>query len=220
VATQEERSEATRGKLLAVARKLFRIRGYARTFIEDIAARAGVTKGAFYHHFPDKKAIFLAVCHETEQALMEASAAGARGPDAWSQFRAGCRAFLEASMDAGVQRIILRDGPVVLGWEAWREIDARYSLGLIEGALRQAMAEGRVSGSLEPLAHLLFGALCEGAMMVSRAAKPRAALAEVMGQVDVLLAAIETQGRRTPLGVSVARESRPGALKAPRAPRG
>ena len=195
MATQEERSEATRGKLLAVARKLFRIRGYARTFIEDIAARAGVTKGAFYHHFPDKKAIFLAVFHETEQALMEASAAGARGPDAWSQFRAGCRAFLEASMDAGVQRIILRDGPVVLGWEAWREIDARYSLGLIEGALRQAMAEGRVSGS-------------------------RAALAEVMGQVDVLLAAIERQGRRTPLGVSVARESRPGALKAPRAPRG
>src|SRR5207244_1876290 len=81
-----------------------------------IPARAGVTKGAFYHHFPDKKAIFLAVFHETEQALMEASAAGARGPDAWSQFRAGCRAFLEASMDAGVQRIILRDGPVVLGW--------------------------------------------------------------------------------------------------------
>src|SRR5439155_1683796 len=143
VATQEERSEATRGKLLAVARKLFRIRGYARTFIEDIAARAGVTKGAFYHHFPDKKAIFLAVFHETEQALMEASAAGARGPDAWSQFRAGCRAFLEASMDAGVQRIILRDGPVVLGWEAWREIDARYSLGLIGGALRQALAAGR-----------------------------------------------------------------------------
>ena len=198
--TQEERSEATRGKLLAVARKLFRTRGYTRTFIEDIAARAGVTKGAFYHHFPDKKAIFLAVFHETEQALMEASAAGARGPDAWSQFRAGCRAFLEASIDPGVQRVILRDGPVVLGWEAWREIDARYSLGLIEGALQQAMAEGRVSGSLKPLAHLLFGALCEGAMMVSRAAKPRAALAEVMGQVDALLAAIETprEGRRTP----------------------
>ena len=197
--TQEERSEATRGKLLAVARRLFRARGYAQTFIEDIAARAGVTKGAFYHHFPDKKAIFLAVFHETEQALMEASAAGACGPDAWSRFRAGCRAFLEASMDPGVQRIILRDGPVVLGWEAWREIDARYSLGLIEGGLQQAMAEGRVSGSLKPLAHLLFGALCEGAMMVSRAAKPRAALAEVRGQVDALLAAIETrlEGRRS-----------------------
>src|SRR2546425_8518280 len=185
VPTQEERSEATRGKLLAVARKLFRIRGYARTFIDDIAARAGVTKGAFYHHFPDKKAIFLAVFHETEQALMEASAAGARGPDAWSQFRAGCRAFLEALIDSDVQRIILRDGPVVLGWEAWREIDARYSLRLIEGAVPPAPAEGRGSGALEPLAHLLFGALCEGAMMVSRAAKPRAALAGVVGRGDV-----------------------------------
>jgi len=198
VATQEERSEATRGKLLAVARKLFRSRGYERTFIEDVAARAGVTKGAFYHHFPDKKAIFLAVFHETEQALMEASAAGASGPDAWSQFRAGCRAFLEASMDPGVQRIILRDGPAVLGWEAWREIDGRYSLGLIEGALQQAMAEGRVAGSVKPLAHLLFGALCEGAMMVCRAEKPRAALDEVLAQVDALLVAIETPraGRR------------------------
>ena len=190
--TQEERSEATRGKLLAVARKLFRNRGYAETFIEEIAARAGVTKGAFYHHFPDKKAIFLAVFHETEQALMEASAAGARGPDAWSRFRAGCRAFLEASLDPGVQRIILRDGPVVLGWEEWREIDARYSLGLIEAALQQAMAEGRVAGSLKALAHLLFGALCEGAMMVARAAKPRAALDEVLGEIDALLVAIET----------------------------
>ena len=190
--TQEERSEATWGKLLAVARKLFRNRGYAETFIEEIAARAGVTKGAFYHHFPDKKAIFLAVFHETEQALMEASAAGARGPDAWSRFRAGCRAFLEASLDPGVQRIILRDGPVVLGWEEWREIDARYSLGLIEAALQQAMAEGRVAGSLKALAHLLFGALCEGAMMVARAAKPRAALDEVLGEIDALLVAIET----------------------------
>ena len=190
--TQEERSEASRGKLLAVARKLFRNRGYAETFIEEIAARAGVTKGAFYHHFPDKKAIFLAVFHETEQALMEASAAGARGPDAWSRFRAGCRAFLEASLDPGVQRIILRDGPVVLGWEEWREIDARYSLGLIEAALQQAMAEGRVAGSLKALAHLLFGALCEGAMMVARAAKPRAALDEVLGEIDALLVAIET----------------------------
>jgi len=192
VPTQEERSEASRGKLLAVARKLFRNRGYAETFIEEIAARAGVTKGAFYHHFPDKKAIFLAVFHETEQALMEASAAGARGPDAWSRFRAGCRAFLEASLDPGVQRIILRDGPVVLGWEEWREIDARYSLGLIEAALQQAMAEGRVAGSLKALAHLLFGALCEGAMMVARAAKPRAALDEVLGEIDALLVAIET----------------------------
>ena len=102
-------------------------------------------------------------------------------------------------MDPGVQRIILRDGPVVLGWEAWREIDARYSLGLIEAALQQAMAEGRVAGSLKPLAHLLFGALCEGAMMVSRAAKPRAALAEVMGEVDALLAAIETPREARPV---------------------
>jgi AcrR family transcriptional regulator len=207
--TQKERSAATREKLMAVARKLFRTQGYARTFIDDIAARARVTKGAFYHHFADKKAIFLAVFDETEQSLMEASAAGARGSDAWSRFRGGCRAFLEASLDPGVQRIVLRDGPAVLGWETWREIDARYSLGLIEAALQQAMTEGRVSGSLKPLAHLLFGALCEGAMMIARAPKPRAALAEVMAQVDALLAALESsqEGRATKLSSGPRRRS-------------
>ncbi len=192
MATQQQRSEATRGKLLAVARGLFRSRGYARTSLEEIVSRAGVTKGAFYHHFPDKKALFVAVLHEIEKGLMEASAAGASGPDSWSRFRAGCRAFLEASMDPAVQRILLRDGPAVLGWEAWREIDSRYSLGLIEAGLKQAMTEGRVrSRSIKPLAHLLFGALCEGATMVSRSPKPNETLSEVMRQVDEILLAID-----------------------------
>src|SRR4030095_7085789 len=163
--TQGERSEATRTKLLGVARKLFRARGYADTSLDDIAARAGVTKGAFYHHFEDKKAIFTAVfeeaerklveaaaaagagaavCEEAWRQLCEAAAAGGRGGDVWSRFRAGCRAFLEASMDPGIQRVALHDAPVVLGWEVWREIAARHSLGVIEAGLARAIAAGPV----------------------------------------------------------------------------
>jgi AcrR family transcriptional regulator len=152
--TQGERSEATRTKLLGVARKLFRARGYADTSLDDIAARAGVTKGAFYHHFEDKKAIFTAVFEEAERQLVEAAAAGGRGGDVWSRFRAGCRAFLEASMDPGIQRVALHDAPVVLGWEVWREIADRHSLGVDRSRTRESDGWGRcVRGRRSLLTH-------------------------------------------------------------------
>jgi AcrR family transcriptional regulator len=191
VPTQAERSEATRARLLAVAHKLFAGKGYAATSLELLVRRAGVTKGAFYHHFADKEAIFRAVFEETEQRLVEAAAAGARGGDALTRFRTGCLAFLKACLAPGVQRIVLRDGPAVLGWETWREIDWRYGLARIEDGLRQAMAEGQVkTRPTKPLAHLLFGALCESAMVIARAPKPRQAMAHVRRELDQLLEAM------------------------------
>ena len=191
VPTQAERSEATRTRLLAVARRLFAARGYAVTSVDELVRRAGVTKGALYHHFADKQAIFRAVFEETERQLVVAAAAGARGRDALARFRAGCLAFLEASLDRGVQRIVLHDGPAVLGWEAWREIDWRYGLGLIEAGLKQAMADGGVTKRpTKALAHLLFGALCESALLIARAPKPRQAFAQVRRELDGLLAAL------------------------------
>src|SRR5262249_20987319 len=160
--TQEERSETTRAKLLAVARDLFGTKGYAATAIDDVVRAAGLTKGAFYHHFSDKQAIFRAVFEETERTLLEA-AAKVKGDGAWDRFRAGCRAFLEASIEPRVQRIAFHDAPAVLGWQTWREIDARMTLGLIESGLEAAIAEGAVAVRSPPtLARLLFGTLCEG----------------------------------------------------------
>src|SRR5262249_34150110 len=101
VATQAERSQATRARLLAVAREILVTKGYSRMAIEDVTRIAGLTKGAFYHHFADKQAIFRAVFEETEHELLEAAAAGAKGADAWKRFRAGCRAFLKCSLDPG-----------------------------------------------------------------------------------------------------------------------
>jgi AcrR family transcriptional regulator len=193
--TQEERSEATRTKLLAVARELFGRRGYAATAIDDVTGAAGLTKGAFYHHFADKQAIFRAVFEETERKLLEAAAA-VKAPDAWRRFRAGCRAFLEASIDPAVQRIAFHDAPAVLGWETWREIDAKMTLGLIEGGLQAAMAEGDVRvRSPATLARLIFGTLCEGGRMVAAAPEPRKALDAVMREVDALLAGLATHRR-------------------------
>ena len=193
-ATNEERSEATRARLLAAARRLFGRSGYAKTSVEDLVGRGGVTKGAFYHHFEDKKAIFLAVLEEAQMRLAERCAAAAQGDDAWQRAVAGCHGFLEACTDREIQQIILRDGPVVLGWETWREIDTRYALGLLEAGLRDAMAGGFVrSRPTKPLVHLLFGALCEGAMVIARAKKPREALATVTREVDELLEGMRVQ---------------------------
>jgi AcrR family transcriptional regulator len=92
--TNEERSEATRTRLLAVARKRFGTKGYAATSVEDLVRRAGVTKGAFYHHFDDKQAIFRAVLEEAQERLARRSAAAAQGDDAWERALAGCHAIL------------------------------------------------------------------------------------------------------------------------------
>jgi AcrR family transcriptional regulator len=191
VPTQEQRRQETRSKLLAAARAQFSRRGYAATSVEQIAARARVTKGAFYHHFADKQSIFRAVLEETARELAAAAAAGARGKDALALFRSGCFTWLEACLDPGVQRIVLFDGPAVLGWQKWREIDWRYGLALIERGLERAMEEGRIpKRPTRTLAHLVFGAMCESAMVIARSPEPRRALSEVSEELDGVLQAI------------------------------
>ena len=186
--TQAERTDATRGKLLAVARKLFATKGYAATSLDTLVRRAGVTKGAFYHHFPDKQAIFRAVFEAVEDDLVAAALAGSKGADALTRFRTGCHAFLAASVDPSVQRIVMMDGPAVLGWATWREIDWRHFLALVDEGLAQAMLEhGAKRRPTKALAHLVFGALCESAMVVARSPKPKEALRQVREELDVLL---------------------------------
>ena len=186
--TQAERTDATRGKLLAVARKLFATKGYAATSLDTLVRRAGVTKGAFYHHFPDKQAIFRAVFEAVEDDLVAAALAGSKGADALTRFRTGCHAFLAASVDPAVQRIVMMDGPAVLGWATWREIDWRHFLALVDEGLAQAMLEhGAKRRPTKALAHLVFGALCESAMVVARSPKPKEALRHVQQELDVLL---------------------------------
>ena len=193
--TQRQRTEATTGQLLEEARRLFAADGYNATSIEDVVVAAGVTKGALYHHFRSKRDLFRAVFEQEERALARTCReAYERESDPWEGFYSGCRAFLEASLDPGVQRIALLDGPAVLGWETVRQIEAEYSLAMIENALRQAIANGRIAPrDTGPLAHLLFGALGEGAMMVARSGgDQRAAMREVAREVRAMLTALES----------------------------
>jgi len=155
---------------LAAARRLFAAQGYAGTSLDAIAAEAGVTKGALYHHFDGKRDVFRAVyAAEQERRTEIESAAYARKRDPWEGFHAACLAFLEASMDPGVQRITLLDAPGALGWETMRQIESD-SLAMTQKGLRRAMDAGWIPRRpVEPLAQLLFGALCEAAMAIARA---------------------------------------------------
>lgn len=184
-----EQAEATRRALLDAARELFAARGYAATPTAEIVQRARVTKGALYHHFRDKQDLFRAVFEELERELVEQiNAAAMREERAWERVLAGAQAFLDACLEPAIQQIVLLDAPSVLGWETWREIDAQYSLGHVKAALRAAMGEGAIAKQpLDPLAHMLIGALNEAALVLARASTAKRARVEIGATVTRLL---------------------------------
>jgi AcrR family transcriptional regulator len=193
---QAERSEATRKALVDVGRKLFAKRGYADVGTEEIVRRAGVTRGALYHHFSGKEELFRAVYEQVERELAERIAAGALAdPDPVHALRAGAATFLDACLDPEVQRISLLDAPAVLGWETWREIGDRYGLGLIQGGVQAAMDAGAIARQpVLPLAHVLLGALHEAAMLVARADDVRATRRQTGEVLDRLLRGLLVEG--------------------------
>ena len=189
-----EQSEATRAALLKAARELFTKHGYAGTATEDIAQRAGVTRGALYYQFRDKSGLFYAVLDgislNTNEKVASAmqSDRGERG-DLWDQIvRAGTEAYLDACMDPSVQRIGLIEAPAVLGWEEKRALDEQYGIGLIRGALQALLDAGLIAPQpLEPLAHLILSAITEAAMYIARADDMATARKEMGASLERLL---------------------------------
>jgi AcrR family transcriptional regulator len=184
-----EQSEQTRGALVDAARGLFSERGYAAVSTEEIVQAAGVTRGALYHHFKDKLDLFTAVVEGVEQEILERVAAAAIAEtDPWEQQRVAVGAFLDVCLDPAVQRIVLTDAPSVLGLTAWREIEARYGLALVRAGLQLVMEAGLIEQQpIEPLAHLLLGAMAEGGLLIARAEEPAAARREVGDSLDRIL---------------------------------
>jgi AcrR family transcriptional regulator len=167
---QASRSATTRAKLIRAARRLFARNGYAAVGTEEIVRRAGVTRGALYHQFADKRDLFLAVYEQVEEELTERVAATlGEVSSPFAALRAGIRVFLDACRTPEVQRIVLTDGPAVLGWEIWREVAERNGLGLIEAVVGAAIDAGEIDElPRSALAHLLMGALDEAALLVVR----------------------------------------------------
>jgi AcrR family transcriptional regulator len=193
-----ERGSATRAALVWAARELFSERGYGAVGTTEVVERAGVTRGALYHHFRDKRELFRAVYEETERELVETTAAEMSAiDDPWDLLVRGTQSFFDACTDPSTMQIGLVDGPAVLGWQEWREVGSRYALGLVTFALQNAMDAGVLRRTdVKPLAHLVFGALGEAAMLMANADDRQQARREAEAAVLVLLEGLRATGNR------------------------
>lgn len=189
--TQQERSSATTRQLLTAARGLFAQDGYAATSLDAICEAAGVTKGAFYHHFRNKEQLFRAVYEREQQALSSAiTETYSRYTDPWEGLFQGVREFLVGSMEPSTQRITLIDAPGALGWEVMREVRADCRRMMFHG-LSQALDKGRFSRQeIDSLTSMLHGAQCEAAMAMAHADDPDQLLEATLRQFRYLCGAI------------------------------
>ena len=201
--------DRTRKALLRVARRLFARHGYAATGTDEVVRQAGVTRGALYYHFKDKEALFAAVFEEVErQIARKIQRAAVSRRDVWEGLSAGCHAFLDACCEPSIRRIALLDAPSVLGWAKWREVDAQYALGLLAEGLHAAIDVGEIDQQpLEPLTHLISGALNEAAFVISDANDMETTRREVGQSFDRLLAGLRSR-TKSGTGSEPARESR------------
>ena len=166
MAKQAERRAATTEAILTAARRLFGTQGFAATTMDDIADGARVAKGAVYHHFKTKEAVFEAVLDQVSRDLVtEIDRAARAEKDVLAAMVAGTQHYFAATAKGPTGQIVLRDGPAVLGWERWREIDAQHFGGKMPRALAVAMDAGLIARQpIEPLARLLLGAVTEAAV--------------------------------------------------------
>lgn len=192
--TQADRSAATRDALVAAARRLFAAHGFAEVPTDAIVEAAGVTRGALYHQFADKTALFEAVMEAVEADIArrladEVAAAGISDPV--EALRHAVRAWLDICVEPEIHRIALIDGPSVLGWVHWREVCQRHVFGLVQALLAQGIELGRIrSQPARPLAHVLMGAGDEAALYVAEAADHAQARTEMIEVLDQLIAGV------------------------------
>jgi AcrR family transcriptional regulator len=188
-----EHIQDTRAALVRAARELFAENGYAGTGTEDIVARARLTRGALYHHFRDKADLFRTVMQtvaaDLAQRLIAQELTGAaRAPGHWDQLREGFQDFLDACTGTDFQRIVLVEGPAVLGHDAWSDLVEQHGLGLLRTWLQQAIDDGQIDPlPVDPLARLLAAMIGEASLYIARAADPARARRDAGATVDRIL---------------------------------
>ena len=187
----------TRARLIAVAKDLFAANGYAATSIDEVIRSAEVTRGALYHHFAGKEDLFEAAFEQVQTELIAAVQNATLGLESpLARLKRAVSAFLERCVDPSVQRIILRDGLAVLGWDRWYEIDARFALGLITATLKQAMRVDEIARQpVEPLAHVLLGAMNHAGLYIAGAEDPHVARRRIDRALERVLEGLADSAR-------------------------
>ena len=180
---------ATRGQLIEVATRLFAEHGYEGTSIDAVLAAAGVSRGALYHHFPGKEALFEAVVVAvSDQVTVDLAAAVSGRTDPVDVMRTAALAWIGLAADPVIQRVVLVDAPSVLGWDRWRAMDDGRTLGAMRAMLQAISDSGRLPAELVgPFSHMILAALDEIVMVIARAPDSTAAVAEGRMAVKALL---------------------------------
>lgn len=184
-----EQVAQTRAALVAAGRRLFGERGFASTSVEDLAKEARVTTGALYHHFSTKALLFEAVFEQAHAEMMADSAEHAgQAPDEVEFLARGFGAFLDAVLKPDLQRILVIDGPAVLGPARFTELDERDAFNVIVATLEAAVAAGRLSiDDPATMARLLLGMLTRGAMLIANSPRPAETRKSVAESIRALL---------------------------------
>lgn len=196
--SNKERTQQTRTDLMAAARQLFIDQGYADTSTPDIVAAAGVTRGALYHHFEDKRALFAAVVEAEAQAVAaQIDAASPAGPDLRAMLLQGGQTFIEAMQQSGRARLLLLDGPAVLGRAQMDDIDARHGGRTLLDGLTTAATQGALPADLPvaATAALLSAAFDRAALAIHSGGDPDDYNRVLSLMIDGLGAGVSAAGR-------------------------
>ena len=191
---QQQRREATIGSILRAARAAFGKRGFAATTIDSIAEDCGIAKGAVYHHFASKEALFTAVMEAVQIDVARAPIPprDARLTDPLDQIAAGVKRYLIATSEPEVRRILLIDGPAVVGWRTWREIDARIFAAAAKPAFERALGAASAA-RLDAIVHLVMGSVTEAALVCATSPRPKAHARAFVAELRAMLEGLRAQ---------------------------
>lgn len=194
--TKAKQREATKNKLIEIASEEFSTKGYSGASTEVIVQKAGLTRGALYHHFKNKIGLFSAVFVAAQEEIgRRVEAQADTSNDLWDQLVFGCRAFLKASSDPLLQQIVVIDGPAVLKWETVRQIDLSLEEGalmLLKGCLNELIDSGIIKAlPIDALAHLLSGAMDEASIWIAQSNNPKKALLQAQTTLELLLSSLK-----------------------------
>ena len=187
---RQDFSSSTKRALLDNATQLFADRGYAGTSLDEVVAAAQVTKGALYHHFPSKLALFESVFDRLqEKTTREIEKKIGRKKDPWERAQVGLRAFLDVCREPHFRRICLQEGPVALGHERWTEAERAASLGIVQRTVDDLLKDlGGADSLSQSFAIVFYGAIRSASEYVADSADPDAAAAEVQATIGAILA--------------------------------
>jgi len=181
----------TRAELIDAARQLFGSRGFGDTSLDEIVAKANVTKGALYHHFSGKEDLFAAVYEQVQHEISDRVVVEFLQPDPWDALLMGCDLWIDAHLHPDVIRIAMRDARAVLDWETVQDVETRFGAVPLRGVLRRAVRTGLIEPQpLRPLALMIMGALNEACFYVVDTDDPAAAREEVRALLSRLLAGL------------------------------